>query len=346
MRARTDNCFDELRFILAIIVLVAHTSALATAEQLDWFTKYFDSDFAVKGFFAISGYLVTKSFLSSNSYFDYFEKRLRRVYPAYVLVITYCVLVGFLTTELSLLQFVTNSQLFQYLVSNLAFLNFIQPNTPGSIPLAEVQALNGSLWTIKVELMLYFTVPILVILQKKIGTYPTLFACFVFGIAWYLYFTQYFNFPIGQTIAKQFPGQLPFFAFGSLLGYIRINKISTVLIVIISLTYILEVKDVINNPLREIINMFIYPLLVLLVAKSGLLSVGLGRIGDLSYGIYLFHFPTIQLLEHIGLYKLNPYIGFIASVVITILLAAFSWHAVEKRFLNRSSHYIKATKLA
>jgi integrase len=56
--------------------------------------------------------------------------------------------------------------------------------------------------------------------------------------------------------------------------------------------------------------------------------------------------PTIQMLEHLGLYKFNPYVGFLASVVITITLAAFSWHAVEKRFLKRSSHYITATKIA
>ena len=101
MSARGDNYFDEVRFILALIVLVAHTSALASAEQLNWFTKFFDSDFAVKGFFAISGYLVTKSYISSNNVIQYFEKRIRRVYPAYILVIAYCIFVGFITSDLS-----------------------------------------------------------------------------------------------------------------------------------------------------------------------------------------------------------------------------------------------------
>ena len=344
MSSRANNCFDEVRFILAFIVLVAHTSALATAEQLYWFTKYFDSDFAVKGFFAISGYLVTKSYIASESAIQYFEKRIRRVYPAYILVIAYCVLVGFVTSSLSISNFIYDANFIPYLIANLTFLNFLQPNLPGAIPFAEVQALNGSLWTIKVELMLYFTVPFLIFLHKRIGVYTTLFISFSFGIAWYLYFSQYFNHPIGQTISRQFPGQLPFFAFGSMLGFIRFNKLSTISIILVCLAYFIILKDIIDNPLREIFAMIIYPLLVILIANLRMLAVNLGKYGDLSYGIYLFHFPTIQMLEHFGLYKFNPYVAFIVSVFVTILLASFSWHVVEKRFLKRSSHYIQAAK--
>lgn len=344
MSARVDNCFDEVRFILAFIVLVAHTSALATAEQLNWFTKFFDSDFAVKGFFAISGYLVTKSYLSSNNVLQYFEKRIRRVYPAYILVIAYCVLVGFITSELSVVHFVYDPDFIRYIVANLTFLNFIQPNLPGAIPLAEVQALNGSLWTIKVELMLYFTVPFLVYLHGKVGLHKTLIISFGFGIAWYLYFSQYFNHAMGGTISRQFPGQLPFFAFGSMLGFIRFNKLSTASVLLLGLVYFVFLKGALDYPLREIINMIIYPLVVLVVANSRALSINIGKYGDLSYGIYLFHFPTIQMLEHFGLYKFNPYIAFFVSITLTILLASFSWHIVEKRFLRRSSHYIKASK--
>jgi len=344
MSARGDNCFDEVRFILAFIVLVAHTSALASAEQLTWFTKYFDSDFAVKGFFAISGYLVTKSYISSNNVIQYFEKRIRRVYPAYILVIAYCIFVGFITSELSVIRFISDTDFIRYIVANLTFLNFIQPNLPGAIPLAEVQALNGSLWTIKVELMLYFTVPFLVYLYGKVGLYKTLIISFGFGIVWYLYFSQHFNHALGGNISKQFPGQLPFFALGSMLGFVKFNKLSNASILLLGLAYFLFLKGTLDNPLREIINMIIYPLVVIVVANSRGLSINLGRYGDLSYGIYLFHFPTIQMLEHFGLYKFNPYVAFLVSIIFTILFASFSWHVVEKRFLRRSSHYIKASK--
>lgn len=86
--------------------------------------------------------------------------------------------------------------------------------------------------------------------------------------------------------------------------------------------------------------MILYPVIVILIATRNRLSVGLGRHGDLSYGVYLFHFPTIQLLQHQGVYDLNQYLAFLISIILTLSLAAISWHFVEKRFLLRSSHYV------
>ena len=202
MNLGTKNCYDEVRFILAFIVLIAHTSALASAEQLDWFAKYFGSGFAVKGFFAISGYLVTRSYLSSDNYIQYFEKRIRRIYPAYFLVIIYCLFVGFVTTSLSFEDFVFNPLFVKYVVANISFLNFVQPNLPGSIPNSVVPALNGSLRTIKVELMLYCTVPILLLMYRKIGSLATLLISFAIGIFWLIYFSQFFPHSLGPTISR------------------------------------------------------------------------------------------------------------------------------------------------
>lgn len=129
-----------------------------------------------------------------------------------------------------------------------------------------------------------------------------------------------------------------------MLGFIKFNKSLVKTIILVCFAYFALLKDLIDYPLREIFSMIVYPLLVIVVANSRMLSVNLGRFGDLSYGIYLFHFPTIQALEHFGLYKFNPYVGFSVSVFVTIALATFSWHVVEKRFLKRSSHYIQATK--
>ena len=90
--------------------------------------------------------------------------------------------------------------------------------------------------------------------------------------------------------------------------------------------------------------MVFFPLIVVLIATHNFIPKGIGRYGDLSYGVYLFHFPTIQLIEHLDIYKLNAYIGFFLSLFITLVLAALSWHFVEKRFLKRSSHYLLVEK--
>ncbi len=56
--------------------------------------------------------------------------------------------------------------------------------------------------------------------------------------------------------------------------------------------------------------------------------------------MYLFHFPTLQLLKYFGLFELYPYGTLIAAALITLVLAYVSWVFVERRFLKRSSHYV------
>jgi peptidoglycan/LPS O-acetylase OafA/YrhL len=61
-----------------------------------------------------------------------------------------------------------------------------------------------------------------------------------------------------------------------------------------------------------------------------------GRKGDISYGIYIYHFPFIQLLVSLNLFELmNPFFMLISIPVCVILFAIFSWNFIEKRFIYR-----------
>lgn len=335
-KTKYSNSFDEVRLILAVIVFLAHTSVLASVTDLQWFLIYFDSTFAISGFFALSGYLVTLSYLRSTNYKQYFEKRLRRIYPAYIFTIFYCILIGIMTTEYNIYTFFTNFKTFQYLLANLSFMNFLQPTLPGSLTQNDISALNGSLWTIKVEIMLYICIPLIVLLYNKLGVALTASAIFLFGITYFIYFTGYFDHNLGATIARQFPGQLPFFVLGSALSFIVITKLDTLFIILLSCIYYFYLSTLVSEYWEIVLNMVFYPIFIITVAKSYIFSIRIGRIGDLSYGIYLFHFPTIQYLEHLGVYAWNAWIGFIISIIMTLSMATISWHMIEKKFLQRS----------
>ena len=63
--------------------------------------------------------------------------------------------------------------------------------------------------------------------------------------------------------------------------------------------------------------------------------------GDYSYGIYLYGFP----IEHTYVYLFPDsmrtwYFNVLFSLPITILLAVFSWHCIEKHFL-KLKRYLK-----
>ena len=334
--AKLPNSFNEIRLLLAVTVLFAHTSVLASIGEIKWILSWFDSYFAISGFFAISGYLVTQSYLRSNSTKIYYYKRLRRIYPAYFVVIIYCLIIGYISSHYNGSEFFFNHQTIEYLLANLSFLNFLQPELPGSLSKNNIAALNGSLWTIKVELMLYVCLPLVLISFNRVGIWLTVFLFLIFGFCYQVYFTEYFPHRLGDTLARQFPGQLPFFVMGSALACTKLPKNFIYLaIIILFVFHWLVLSKIMNVHLTMIADFVLLPLAVVLIGKSRYISVGVGRIGDLSYGIYLFHFPTIQIFEYYGLYQMSPLAALIGSTGVTIIIAFFSWHLVEKKFLNR-----------
>jgi len=56
------------------------------------------------------------------------------------------------------------------------------------------------------------------------------------------------------------------------------------------------------------------------------------KIGDISYGIYLWAFPIQQGLEHF--YHLLPVFNIIYTSIIVIPIAYLSWNFIEKPVLR------------
>lgn len=332
------NNFDSVRVGLALIVVFAHLAALTQLEDFKIFKNIFDSNFAVKGFFAISGFLVSKSFLSSNGLKDYAEKRIRRIYPAYFGAILLCLLIGGYASTLTLTEYITSKTTFNYIISNLSFLNFIQPTLPSTFLLNPTQEMNGSLWTIKVELMLYFCIPPIIYLFKKFGSIEIFAIIFFLSSIWVFFFSYIVHGNFGAEIARQFPGQLSYFAFGILLA--TNEKVSSK-IKLISIVFLMLLILNQNAYLKLLIEPIAYSSIVIYIATSSFKIINLGKYGDISYGIYLFHFPIIQLLIFIGVFELNIWAGMALVFLITILVSLISWHIIEKRFLKRSSHYTR-----
>ena len=67
-----------------------------------------------------------------------------------------------------------------------------------------------------------------------------------------------------------------------------------------------------------------------------------GRFGDLSYGIYIYHFPIIQCMIYRGDFAHEPIQFLVTALGLTLLAAFLSWHLIEKRWLRRDSHYVLA----
>jgi peptidoglycan/LPS O-acetylase OafA/YrhL len=328
------NGFDFLRLFLASSVFFAHFRILTGHHLFYW---PISSVTGVYGFFIISGFLIIRSYYKSSSLLDYVKKRIRRIVPAYVLIVIICAFLFSCVSSFSFREYFTSGVFYWYLAANLMFMNFIQPTLPGVFPDNPLPFVNGSLWTIKVELALYALVPFIALFIKR-KPIPVLAGLYIFSFLFtcgmdYLYDLS------GKTIylllSKQFLGQVRFFISGGiLLFYFDFFRKHGSWILPLSLLIFLS-RYFIQH---EVIDFF-YPLslaIILIFAayyfkKSGAIS----RIGDLSYGLYLYHFPVIQLFIHWGWMKESPWLLFLSCSCLLILLAWLSWHLLEKRLLGR-----------
>ncbi len=149
---------DLVRYILAMGVVVAHFNELAS-HNIPFIISSFNS---VGGFFALSGFLMYPSFVKTKSVRQYIGNRARRILPPYMFIVLLCACCGVFITTISPVGYFTDPGLWKYLLANLSFLNWLQPDLPGVFVGPEYfnNAVNGALWTMKVEWCLYLSVPV------------------------------------------------------------------------------------------------------------------------------------------------------------------------------------------
>lgn len=296
-----------------------------------------------QGVFVVSGFLIFMSFERSSSIRSYAGKRLRRILPAYVVVVVLCAFLLWSVSSLPSGRYFSSDWL-KYVAANLAFLNFLHPDLPGVFEGHRVPAVNGALWTLKIEVMFYVSVPLFVYLFRRFGHFliltagylaSVLYAMVVNGLATEQHSILY------EQWARQFPGQLSYFMAGGLFYYfLPIFEHYRKWIVFLACS-VLTFNSFVALPAFEPIA------LGAIVAYVGLFlhAANLGKYGDFSYGVYILHFPVIQLLIHGGWLNDNAYSFLAAASTLTLAGGVVMWHVVEKRFLFRDSHYVSATRV-
>jgi len=234
------------------------------------------------------------------------------------------------------------------------FLNFLVPSLPGVFAMAPNSAVNGALWTLKIEVLFYLSIPVIHWLCERFGTKVVLGTLFVLSCLWkygfevvasrstlpaVLTFDRSRN--IFSQLSVQFPAQLAYFIAGIVL-LLYFDKLKSYFGIILAATVALYLVD----------HFFTGAILdsggtLDLLWISGIVFMfgfwryfgNFSKHGDFSYGVYIVHWPILQTLMALHVNRLNPFV-FLALAVALIFLAAFlMWHLVEKRFLASSSHY-------
>jgi peptidoglycan/LPS O-acetylase OafA/YrhL len=339
-----QNNFDLIRLFLAFSVCFAHLGEVSGVSSFLPLADYFYSGIAVDCFFVVSGFLIFRSFHRSSSIWSYLNKRIRRIYPAYLTVIITAALLLPLCFSNPASNILLSSTWFRYLSSNLVFLNFLQPDLPGIFDINPLQVINAPLWTIKVEVMFYLSVPLIFLLLKNKRQWLPLCCLYAASIAYSSYFLTMHNangLEVYLKLEKQLPGQLSFFlSGGGLYLYFPFFKRHWTILLAGAIAILILVSQ--NSSLAQPFYPISLATLVIFVTLIFPYLGNWGKFGDMSYGVYIYHFPLIQIFTTLSLFETQPWLGFSMLLATTLLLSFLSYRYIERPFLKRSSHYRQA----
>ena len=337
---RTNNNMDAIRYVMAFTVLVSHFNDL-TASSLFVLLRM---DLVVAMFFTLSGFLVFDSYHRRPSLRRYITSRARRILPPYFFIVLACAFGFAAISTLSPGEYFTSWHWWRYTLANLGFMNFIEPTLPGVFTGGQMVQpyVDGSLWTMKVEWFLYLSVPVVSYIIYKMRSVPharnlAIFVIVIMSIAYRYGFNllhDYTGKHIYSILARQFFGQMSFFYIGALLRiylreFLSYKWIFGVLIVIgCAASFIFYDAFIFITP-------FAFSGLVIWLSMVGRWGHFLSRHDNVSYDVYLYHFPVIQLGVYFGIRNLDPLLGVAIAAVVTLLLSFASWNFIGRRFINK-----------
>ena len=329
LRLGRNNLFDLVRLYAAVQVLLVHGQVHLGLKWPSWLMQCFSLP-GVPLFFSISGFLVGLSWLRlQNQWRIYAWHRGLRIFPAlwFCLLFTLLILIAAGKTG-----FLLSPQGGLWL---LAQATVVQVFNPSGLRDLGVGVINGSLWTIPVELQFYVAFPLLLLIARfRRNPLPAWIWLMLAGL---LSYGCWLVLPaLGQTsvwLEKLLRVSLIPHLFQFLLGFLVLPLLAyfgrwrTIMLLLGLALALLVLQCHPQAPL---------PLLQPLLWSAFPLGIGLIpcrqlHLPDLSYGLYLFHMPLVNILLVFGLSGsvslMIPYIGG------SFALAAVSWMFVEKPVL-------------
>ncbi len=324
--SRDGNEFDLLRFILAFMVVMSHSVGVSGRFIPELAIKdsvFFDNfaGIAVMSFFMLSGFLTYHSYLVDPRWKAFYAKRFFRIFPVYYFLIAAQTIIFALVFDIGF----ADGALLKYLAANLVFLNFLQPSF---VP--EIFAFNGALWTLKIEVAYYALVPFIFFALRDIRL---LIILIVLSLAWNLFFPVDF-------ISRQLPGKFYLFGIGILIHRYRQELADMpVAPLIIALAVLLGVKYAYQNDewVRLIDNFIAFLLIPLFMRRF--LSFHLKF--DISYTLYVVHFPTIVLMTFLLPESMGLLPRFLIVISTSIVVATLVTILIEVPMIDYGRRWLR-----
>jgi peptidoglycan/LPS O-acetylase OafA/YrhL len=328
------NNIGFIRLVSALLVVVGHsipyggwgTDSLITLTN----NQIAIGRFPVDIFFALSGYLITSSYLTSGSITVFLWHRFLRIYPAFWVCI---ILTGLILP----LIFDLKPDL-HYILRNFPIVLKIDPNVTGlftNLPAGE--NINSSLWTLPWECYSYAMIGLLGV--TRLLTKKSIIVG-LFIISWLGEAYTILTHPSIESTAAIGNGfrLFTYFLCGSCFFLFKdkiiINSkiaLGALLFIILSIVLGLQIFHY-SGGLYYLLTPIPFTYLVFWLS----IFLPFQKINikyDFSYGIYIYGTLILNLFTSIGLN--NNYVSYLfLTLVTTFILSAFSWYLIEKPSLK------------
>ena len=336
-----NNNFNLIRIIAAYSVLISHSYVLVSgtnaSEPLKTSLGMSLGSIAVDIFFVTSGFLVTASLLQRKNILEFTWARFLRIFPALVWVIAITVfLLGPIMTTVPLGEYFASKATYIYLLKCTTLFSGVAYELPGVFEANPFKGVvNGSIWTLPKEVQMY---AILAVLWGCLFVVPKLreslfrWAVFVSVLVSAAAFIG-IHFELihgGDKFIKLFFMFFVGAAFFMLKQHIVVSRPLFYLLMLIL------VVAAIDSETFFIAYIFTLPYLLFYIAYAPSKLRIYNKIGDYSYGVYIYAFPFQQLVI-----ALKPNASVLDVILLasipTVLCAVLSWHFLEKNALKLKS---------
>jgi peptidoglycan/LPS O-acetylase OafA/YrhL len=355
---RAANNFDLLRLFAAMLVLFAHSFALTGSAEPTWKRTTLDGGSAgVLIFFSISGFLVSRSWSYDPRLLTFCGKRALRLMPALVVCLLLSALVlGPLVTTLSASNYLHDPATKRYVLDNATLqTNYTLPGVFDDVANPYPKIVNGSLWTLPLEVKAYFLVAVLGCLGAFVARRRWWLVVAAAAFCGLLLVDSVRNdMPLAnrlvafQADVQGGPAVLQQARLGTyeaLSRYFAAFVIAAALFAVASrvtlrwrfvaaLTAIWLASVIIGGRAAFFLAAWFAPYIVLTVAYRTAHIVKLpARVGDYSYGVYIYAFPVQQTIASV-VGPSSGWVMFALAAPVTLGLAALSWRLIERPALT------------
>ena len=327
-----DNNLNLLRMAAAVAVLVSHAWPIALGDgaiqpMFRW-TGMSLGSIAVQVFFVVSGFLIAASFVRSDSLLRFTLARVLRLIPGLVVsIILVGLVMGPFASTLDPVAYLTHTETWGFLVRNITLIS-VQYTLPGVFESNPYPTVEGSIWTLIHEVFCYVGVGIAgvcgILVRPRLATGCLIAAAFL----WLTVFVGEVALPGRVLVFLELA--LPFGVGVTFWLWRDRIPLSAIASLVFWLIWALAFATLGFTPLTQMLFVFALAYAVFWV---GYVPGGrwrlYNRLGDYSYGVYIYAFPMQGLA--IWLFgSMSPLMNILIALPLTLLPSILSWHWIEK----------------